>query len=149
MGLLLGVELQGHATNRCDALQHRKRVSGVLGILKAGNHGLRSAHLLSKFSLGQTRILSHLAHQESQVNLMQGPLKSLAVGGALSRTPFDNLAVPVALEVLKPNSCLSLSKKNSGRSCRARPYVFLFNRHPLLPDLCGLSSSLSRQREAS
>src|SRR5208282_1938204 len=97
MRLLFGMELEGYTAGHCDALQHRKRVSGVLGILETGDHGLRGANLPGKFGLRQSRILSHLADQESEVNLMQGALESLAVGCALSRTLFDNLAVSVKL----------------------------------------------------
>jgi hypothetical protein len=91
------VELEGHAAGRSDAFQHRERVPGVFGVLKTGDHGLRGANLLGKFGLSQTRVLSHLADQENQVNLMQGALEGLAVGRTLSRPLLDNLAVPVAL----------------------------------------------------
>jgi hypothetical protein len=74
-----GMQLQRHAAGRSDALQHRERVASIFGILKAGNHGLPGANLLGKFGLSQTHILSHLADQESQINLMQGALKGLAV----------------------------------------------------------------------
>src|SRR5215472_273393 len=81
--LLFSVELQGDTADRSDPLQHRQRVPAVLGILKTGNHGLRGANLLGKLGLSQTRILSHLADQESQVDLVQGALERLAVRCAL------------------------------------------------------------------
>ncbi len=56
--------------------------------------------LFGQFGLSQTSILSHLADQESQVNLMQGALERLAAGCASSHPPLDNLAVPVALNNL-------------------------------------------------
>lgn len=70
IGLLLGMELEGDPADRCDALQHCERVPGVLSVLQAGNHRLRSAHLLGEFRLSQPGILPHLAHQQGQVNLV-------------------------------------------------------------------------------
>jgi hypothetical protein len=49
-------------------------MAAVFRVLKTGDHRLCGAHLLGKFGLSQTRILSHLADQECQVNLMQGVL---------------------------------------------------------------------------
>src|SRR5215469_11428578 len=98
--LLFGVEFQGHAAGCSDPLQHRQRVPGVFGVLKTGDHGLRGANLPREFGLSQARILSHLAAQESQVNLMQSALEGLAVRSALSRSRLDDLAVSVALSCL-------------------------------------------------
>jgi hypothetical protein len=108
------MELQGHAAHRSDALQHRERVPGVFGVLKAGNHGLRGANLPGKFGLSQARILSHLADQERQVNLMQGALAGLAVGCALARALFDDLVVSVALGGSSHDSLL-VSSVNGGQ----------------------------------
>lgn len=82
IGLFCRVELQGHAASRRDSLQHCERVPGVFSVLKTGDHGLRGANLLGEFSLSQTRILAHLADQESEVNLVQGALEGLAIGCA-------------------------------------------------------------------
>src|SRR5580704_17816651 len=102
IGLPLGMELEGNAADCSDTFQHRQRMAGIFGILKASNHRLRSANLPSELGLSQPRILPHLAHQQGQVNLMQGSPKGLTVGCALAGTLFDNLTVFVALH--SPNS---------------------------------------------
>ena len=91
------MELEGNAADRGDALQHCERVPGVFSVLKAGNHRLCGANLLGELRLSQPRILPHLAHQQGQINLVQGAPEGLTVGCALARTLFDNFTVFVAL----------------------------------------------------
>src|SRR5882757_5252241 len=93
--LLFSVELQGHAAGGSDSLQHCERVPAVFRVLKTRNRGLRSAHLPGKFGLSQTRVLSHLADQKSQVDLMQCALERLSVGCALSCALLRNPAMSV------------------------------------------------------
>ncbi len=98
IGLFLRMELEGDAADRGDALQHCERVPSVLSVLKASNYRLCSANLLGEFRLSQSRILPHLAHQQGQVNLVQGTPEGLTVGCTLAGALFDNFTVFVALE---------------------------------------------------
>src|SRR5229473_3879762 len=109
MGLLLGVQLQGYAASRSNALQHREGMAGVLGILKTGNHGLRCTRLLSKLSLSQARVLAHFADQHGQVNLVQGAREGLTVGDALTCALLDNFSMSVAFHSSNSSWMASLS----------------------------------------
>jgi hypothetical protein len=102
--LLFGVELQGYAADRSDALQHGERMACVFGVFKAGNHGLGAADLLSEFGLSEPGIFTHFADKHSQVNLLQRAREGLPL--AFAATPFDKFAVPVAFDGLlhKPHS---------------------------------------------
>jgi hypothetical protein len=93
----LRMELERDAAHRRDALQHCERVPGVLSVLEAGNHRLRGANLLGEFRLSQPRNLPHLAHQQGQINLVQGAPEGLTVGCALAGALFDNFTVFVSL----------------------------------------------------
>ena len=79
-------------------------MSSVFGVLKAGNHGLRGVHLPGKFGLSQTRILSHLAHEESWVNLVQAAPEGLTISCALRARCSTN------------SLCLSRSNRNALKS---------------------------------
>ena len=39
IGLFLGMELEGNAADRSNALQHRERMARIFGVLHASNHG--------------------------------------------------------------------------------------------------------------
>jgi hypothetical protein len=84
-------------------------VPGIFGVLKTNNHGLRGANLL-----GQSGVFSHLADQESQVNLMQGALEGLAVRCALAGALLDNFAVSVTLGGSSHNPARNLGQWPSG-----------------------------------
>jgi hypothetical protein len=97
IGLFLRMKLEGDAADRGDAFQHRERMARVFGVLQASNHGLCRAHLLREFGLSEPRILTHLAHQQGQINLVLGAPEGLPVGCALTGALFDDFTVFVAL----------------------------------------------------
>jgi hypothetical protein len=122
MWFLFGMKLQGDAADAGDSLQNRERVAGVFSVLQAGNHGLRGANPLSEFRLNEIRILSHLAHQYSQINLVQGACERLTVGGALSRSLRDDFLAERKAKACRAALCAEggTGKRNALRASNLR-----------------------------
>jgi hypothetical protein len=96
MGFLLGMELQIDTAGAGYTFEHRKRMPHVLSVFQPRNHRLRRANHPGELYLRQTSVFAHLADQQGQVNLVQGPRKDFPVSRAPSSALLDDFRVLIA-----------------------------------------------------
>src|SRR6185312_8748593 len=70
---------------------------GVFGVLQSADHGLGRSGFRGKFVLAQARILSHLSHQQSKINLVQSAHYRITVACLLSRKQLNEIPASIAL----------------------------------------------------